>query len=252
MNTSWAVQPFAVFDLESTGVDTREDRIVTGYVATVRLTGTGREILPGTSVIINPGVPIPAEASAVHGITDDVAQAKGRDPRDSLHSIAESLYRALIAHIPVVTFNGAYDVTLLHNELIRHGLPTLGERLGRSRDAGFGPVIDAHVLDKHVEQYRPGSRKLMDTCRAYGIDLDETQAHAADFDAVAAGRLAVRIARKYPVIGAMGLRDLHLKQKDWHARQKLSLQQYLNRTKDPAIRCDPCWPICTDPTHASS
>jgi DNA polymerase-3 subunit epsilon len=247
--THWYLEPFSVFDLESTGVDTRADRIVTGYVSTVRLADGRREVTPGANVLVNPGIPIPPAASFVHGVTDKMVQERGCDPRDGLHSLAEALYRSLLAHIPVVGFNVAYDFSLLHWELIRHDLPTIGERLGRSRDAGFGPIIDAYVLDKQVDPYRKGPRTLGATCLHYGIDLQG--AHAADADALASARVAVKIAKQYPLIGQMATRPLHVKQKGWRALQASGLEAYFRKTRPDAF-VDRCWPICVDLTHPTT
>mgnify|MGYP001599517541 CR=1 FL=1 len=247
--THWYLEPVTPFDLESTGVDTREARIVTGYVSTVRLADGRREIVPGAQVLVNPGIPIPPGASAVHGITDEIAREKGCDPQDGLHSIAEALARSLLAHIPVVGFNVVYDFSLLHWELIRHDLPTIGERLGRSRDAWFGPVIDAHVLDKQIDPYRKGARNLGATCQHYGIDLRD--AHTADADALASTRLAVRIGRTYATIGEMAPRPLHMKQKGWRSSQAAGLETHFRKTR-PTAFVDRCWPICTDLTHPTT
>jgi DNA polymerase-3 subunit epsilon len=63
-------RPLAVFDIESTGTDVQQDRIV--ELAIVKLLpGGARET---KTWLVNPGIPIPAEVTAIHGITDaDVA-----------------------------------------------------------------------------------------------------------------------------------------------------------------------------------
>src|ERR1700712_2534042 len=60
-------RPLAVIDLETTGIDTKIDRIVEVSVL---------KLVPGVQPDhrtrrVNPGVPIPPESTAVHGITDD-------------------------------------------------------------------------------------------------------------------------------------------------------------------------------------
>ena len=60
-------RPLAVIDVQSTGLDTRTARIVRMSVLKVSPDGDRRS----RSVLVNPGVPIPPGASAVHGITDD-------------------------------------------------------------------------------------------------------------------------------------------------------------------------------------
>lgn len=63
-------RPLIVFDFESTGVDTNKDRIVQIAGVKVNTDGT-RET---KNVLINPEIPIPVEASEVHGITDDMVK----------------------------------------------------------------------------------------------------------------------------------------------------------------------------------
>lgn len=244
--TGWHTNPMTVFDLESTGIDQREARIVTGYVATVGSRAQRRRIMPGAQVLINPGVPIPKEASFVHGVYDHVAQEKGVDPVDGLHAIAEALYRSLVAGIPIVGFNLKYDFTLLYYECLRHGVPTVAERMGRPPSANVGPIIDAHVLDKHVDSYRKGARNLGATAAHYGVPMG--QAHTADADALASARIAVVIAERNPDVAAYPAADLHKLQKLWRADQAASLQRHFRKTR-PDAYVDPCWPQCSDPDH---
>lgn len=247
---NWHAGPLCALDTESTGVDIREARIVTGYVATVLGRADGRAIVPGAHVLINPGVPIPPGATEVHGITDEMAQAKGWPPREGVDSLAEAVARSLLARIPVVGANLAYDLGLLRHECIRNDLPTVAERLGLARDAMVGPIIDAHVLDKFVDPYRKGSRKLDATAAHYGITLDN--AHTADADAMAAVRVAVAIAERNPEIADMDLPQLHRGQKAWRADQMAGLQRYFREKKGQLDAwCDPCFPFCVDPTHPS-
>lgn len=249
---SWIHDPLTVFDLESTGLSRRNDRIVTGYVATIAPVGADgrRDVVPGAQVLINPGIDIPAEASDVHGVTTEVAKAKGCDPRDGVEAIAYALELSLKAGIPVLGYNLAYDCTLLHWELIRHDLPTIGERLGLSRDAAYGPIVDAYVLDKHVDPYRSGSRKLGLTAKHYGVVLDS--AHTADADALAASKIVYAIIQRHHGIRDADLRTLHGWQKGWRAYQMQDPQHGLQahkRKTNPEAWCDPCWPLCVDLTH---
>lgn len=253
--TDWHLGPLTVLDFESTGIDTRRDRIVTGYTATMLGRTDGRTLTVGAHYLVNPGVPIPPGATAVHGVTDEMAQARGVEPAGAVNAFAEEVARSLLARIPVVGFNLAYDFGLLYHECLRNDLPTVGERIGLSRDAMVGPVIDAHVLDKFVDPYRSGSRKLDDSkgpgvATHYGVPLDA--AHTADADAIASVRVAVVIADRHPQIAQMSLPQLHRAQKGWRAEQMASLQRYF-RTKGGRADawCDPCFPFCVDPAHPS-
>ena len=60
-------RPIVFFDLETTGVDTARDRIV--EISMIKVMPDGEEITRTRR--LNPGMHIPAEATAVHGITDD-------------------------------------------------------------------------------------------------------------------------------------------------------------------------------------
>jgi DNA polymerase-3 subunit epsilon len=65
-------RPLAFIDVETTGLDPQRDRIV--EVAILKFFPEGRHKY--CSSLLNPAIPIPAEASAIHGITDaDVAAA---------------------------------------------------------------------------------------------------------------------------------------------------------------------------------
>jgi DNA polymerase-3 subunit epsilon len=253
--TGWHLGPLTAFDTESTGINVRAARIVTGYVATILGRTDGRRSIVGANVLIDPLIEIPEGATDVHGITTEYAKEHGCDPADGVNSIAEALAQSLKARIPVVGFNLAYDFGLLYHECLRWDLPTVGERLGLSKASMVGPVIDAHVLDKHVDPWRKGSRKLDNSkgpgvAAYYGVPLDD--AHTADADAVASVRVAVVIAEKYPEIGRMSLVDLHRAQKGWRAEQMASLQHYFRTKKDQADAwCDPCFPFCVEPTHPS-
>ena len=61
-------RPLVVFDVETTGLSPRKDRII--ELAAVRVNVDGSE--ETKSWLLNPTVPIPPETSAIHGITDDI------------------------------------------------------------------------------------------------------------------------------------------------------------------------------------
>ena len=63
-------RPLVVFDIESTGVNARQDRII--ELAAIRVDPDGTET--EKCWLLNPGVPIPAETTEIHGITDDIVK----------------------------------------------------------------------------------------------------------------------------------------------------------------------------------
>ena len=63
-------RPLVVFDIESTGVNARADRII--ELAAIRVEPDGTET--EKCWLLNPGVPIPKETTEIHGITDDIVR----------------------------------------------------------------------------------------------------------------------------------------------------------------------------------
>ncbi|MBX6386661.1 MAG: 3'-5' exonuclease [Microbispora sp.] len=230
---AWYRQAMLAWDTESTGVDTETARIVTVALAWIR---------PGEPVtskhhLINPGVEIPAAATAVHGITTEQARAEGRPPAEVLEEVAADLVDALRDGWPLVGMNVCYDFTLLDRELRRHGLPTLEERLG----GPVAPCVDAYVLDRHVRPRVRGKRTLTALCEAWGVRIDG--AHDANFDALAAARVAWMIAHRTPVIGSMGLAELHELQVRARAEQQAELRAYFDRVGKQHDGCPGDWPL---------
>ncbi|TWE16480.1 exonuclease domain-containing protein [Kitasatospora atroaurantiaca] len=231
---SWWKESLVGFDLETTGTDPAESRIVTA--ALVDTLGGRAERVAGW--LLDPGVPIPAEASAIHGITDDQVRGKGRPAAEAVEEIAAALCERLLAGRPVVAFNAPFDLSLLDAELRRYGHPGLAERLGGT----VGPVVDALVIDRSVDKYRKGSRTLQHVCAVYGVELED--AHEAGSDALAAVRVAVALGERYPAqVGELTPVSLHERQIDWYRAWAEELQAWLRRGKDAEAVVDPRWPL---------
>lgn len=221
----WAAR-LAVFDLETTGVRTDSDRIVTAFVGEINLAG---ELVHGRHWLVNPGIPIPEAASRIHGVTDEKAQAEGAPPAAAVAEIAGLLGRLFAGGVPVVAFNGAFDFTLLDRECRRYGIAALEPNL----------VIDPLIIDKHVDRYRRGKRTLEATCTHYGVELAGW--HEAAADATAAGRLAQAIARAKEEV-RIPAHDLFAQQQQWAKEQAESFAQYM-RTKKPEFVAESGWPV---------
>jgi DNA polymerase-3 subunit epsilon len=224
--STWHAGPFLAFDTETTGTDCHRDRIVTA--TTVRIDGPNLDV---SSWLIDPGVEIPAEASAVHGITTEQVRNYGRPPVECVQEIVEVLTGAIGQGVPVLAFNAAYDLTILDREARRTGAPSITPTR----------VLDPFVIDKAVDRYRKGKRTLSAQCAHYGVRHDG--AHDATSDALAAARVMWMIARAYPQVGGLDLDELHAAQQQWAAQQAASFRQYLisqGRTDDLP---DGQWPI---------
>ncbi|MFD3607899.1 3'-5' exonuclease [Streptomyces atroolivaceus] len=231
---SWVSGPLTAFDLETTGTDVETDRIVTAAV--VRLEADG-SVSEERTWLLNPGVAIPEQASAIHGISTERAREHGVPAASAVEEIARTVADGLRAGVPLVVMNARYDLSLLDRECRRYAVESVSERLGDVPS----PVIDPLVIDKHVDKYRKGKRALHALCAHYGVSLDD--AHDARADAVAAARVVRRMGEKHEPVGVMPLRDLHGLQTRAAAEQSLSLQAYLRRTADPAAVVEPAWPL---------
>lgn len=106
-------KPTIYFDVESTGVSTSTDRIVELACIKYNPDGTKEE----KTILVNPEIPIPLEASSVHGITDEMVKDKPTFKQYS-QAIRDWFYGCDLAG-----FNSDnFDIPLLSAEFERAGL----------------------------------------------------------------------------------------------------------------------------------
>lgn len=233
---SWTSGPLVAFDLETTGTDIESDRIVTAAVVAVDADERPPE---ARTWLLDPGVTIPRQASAIHGISTEHARRHGVAAAPAIEEITATVAEVLNSGTPLVVMNARYDLSLLDRECRRHGIEPLAKRLPGG--SSLSPVIDPLVLDKHVDRYRKGSRNLQALCEHYGVPLND--AHNAVADAVAAARAARSMGIKHSVIGTLGPAELHDLQVRAAAEQAASLQRYLRRTSNPEATIESAWPV---------
>lgn len=101
----WHREPLIGFDLETTRTGPREARIVTGAVIEVR----AGEPVGRRERLADPGVEIPADAVAVHGIGNERAAAEGRPADQMTDAVADVLVSYGKTGVPVVAYNAAFD-----------------------------------------------------------------------------------------------------------------------------------------------
>jgi DNA polymerase III subunit epsilon len=185
---AWVDVPIALIDTETTGRDANQDRIVEIGV----VLGLRGEVTARFSKLINPGRPIPAESSAVHGIKDaDVADAP------SFADIAEDLVAFLAGAVPAA-YNAAFDRNFVLAELERAKVrPTLPPPAMRREVDWIDPLAFARELYKHED-----SRALGDMAARLGIELEH--AHRATDDAEAALKILYTFAKDPRVPRAYG------------------------------------------------
>lgn len=151
-------RPIIFFDLETTGINLTQDRIV--EISAIKVMPDGNT--DRRTRRINPGIPIPPEATAVHHITDeDVAN------EPAFSQIAKSL-----AHFfdgcDIAGFNSnRFDIPMLDEEFHRAGI---------SFDFSRARFIDVQTIFHKKEP-----RNLVAAYKFYcGKDLEA--AHSADAD----------------------------------------------------------------------
>lgn len=225
----WANSPIAVFDLETTGLDHRKSRIVTACAALIDSDGTiiGNDI----EWLADPGIEIPIEASNVHGITTEIARARGRELKEVVAEIVDTLRGYFDAGIPVVAYNAPYDFTILRNHAQLFGLAWPNE---------LTPIIDPLVIDKKLDRYRSGKRRLEIVAAHYGVKLDD--AHNATADAVAAGHIAQALAKKYARELPATAAELHQLQIGWSNESDLSFADFMRKSGKTDFVAQLGWP----------
>ncbi|MEU3834273.1 3'-5' exonuclease [Streptomyces microflavus] len=230
----WFEGPLAAFDTETTGVDVEQDRIVSAALVAQDTTG-GRVRV--TRWLVNPGIPVPAGATEIHGLTDDHLQRNGRWPAPVVDEIARSLAEQCATGRPLVVMNAPFDLTLLDRELKRHRASSLA---GYMADVPLR-VVDPRVLDKHLDRYRKGRRTLTDLCELYEVPLDG--AHDATADATASLELVRAICRRFSSrLERLSPAELHTLQATWHAAQARGLEAWFARSGTPEV-VDQAWPL---------
>ncbi len=138
-----------------------------------------------------------------------------------------------------MAFNASYDLTLLDVELRRHGLATLPDRLGHPVRA----VLDPLVLDRHLDRYRRGKRRLADVCAHYGVVADGL--HSADVDVEATLDVLAAMAETFPQLAAAEPDELHDRQVDAHRLWAESFNAWRRGQGLPGPGAETSWPCRT-------
>lgn len=232
--SAWHRGTLVGFDLETTGVDTTTDRVVSAAV--VHVAPSGR-VLRSREWLVDPGVRIPPAATAVHGISTEWARAAGRPAGTAVAEIMGELAAAWLSGLPVVIFNAPYDLTLLDAEAVRSGLPRLADQPWWAS----AWVIDPLVIDRGVDPYRRGKRTLVAAAEHYAVA--EWDVHSAAGDAIAAVAVARAIAAHVKVVNRADAQTLHRAQIGWHSSWSVELQAHLRSRGNSQAIVDWAWPL---------
>lgn len=167
-------RPIIFFDLETTGVDPSKDRIV--EISMIKIMPDGSEV--SKTRRLNPQMPIPAEATAVHGIKDE-------DVKDAptFAQIAKSL-EEFMSGCDFGGFNSnRFDLPVLVEEFLRAGMDV---------DFKHRKFIDVQNIFHKMEQ-----RTLVAAYKFY-CDKDLEDAHSAEADTRATYEVLQAQLERYP------------------------------------------------------
>jgi DNA polymerase III subunit epsilon len=229
---NWAAGELLGFDFETTGVDRFNDVPVSYALVTV----VGGEVVSTAAGLVDPGREIPAGATRVHGISTERARDEGMPLPEAIEMVAGTVLDASRRGVPLVGMKLDYDLTILDTQSARAGGPGLLVR------GWAGPVLDAVVLDRHLDRYRKGRRTLGALCEFYGVDIEH--AHDAAADAIASIKVLLALTARYKEIREADPASLHAHQVDWHREWAESFDEY--RTKkgmEPIDPRDHLWPV---------
>ncbi len=166
--------PIVFFDLETTGTDIINDRIV--EIAYHKVYPNGRE--ETKTIRINPGIPIPPGATAIHGISDaDVAECP------TFKELAKEIARD-IEGCDLGGYNSnRFDVPLLAEELLRAGVDI---------DLMKRKMVDVQVIFHKMEQ------RTLSAAYKFYCNKELTDAHSAEADTIATYEVLQAQLDRYP------------------------------------------------------
>src|SRR5579863_4000918 len=152
-----------VLDTETTGLDPLDGHrlVEIGCIELINGIPSGQTF----HIYFNPERSVPAEAFAVHGLSEDFLKDK-----PFFAETADDLV-AFLGDAPLVIHNAAFDLAFLNAEL---------ERAGRSRIARER-LVDTLIIARR--KHPGGSNRLDDLCLRYGIDNSRRTKHGALLDA---------------------------------------------------------------------
>ncbi len=167
-------KPICFFDLETTGTNIAVDRIV--EIAILKVYQNGNK--ESKSWLVNPGVPIPDEASAIHGITDEKVQGE-----PTFKELSHEIFQ-IIRGCDLAGFNSnRFDIPLLAEELLRAGVDF---------DMKNAVAVDVQTIFHKME------KRTLEAAYKFYCDKDLTNAHSAVADTLATYEVLLSQLERYP------------------------------------------------------
>ncbi|HIX86499.1 MAG TPA: 3'-5' exonuclease [Candidatus Parabacteroides intestinigallinarum] len=168
--------PLLFFDLETTGINIVKDRII--EISYVKVSPNGKE--ESRTFRVNPGMPIPPESTAIHGITDE-------DVKDcpTFKEIAKTLAKQ-IEGCDLAGYNSnRFDIPMLAEEFLRAGVDI---------DLNRRKFIDVQTIFHKMEQ------RTLSAAYKFYCDKDLENAHTAEADTRATYEVLQAQLDRYPAL----------------------------------------------------
>jgi DNA polymerase III epsilon subunit family exonuclease len=172
----WERRSYCSIDVETTGLDSRKDRVLEIGIQLFRFDAEGALLREDSwSTLINPAMSIPASSTDIHGITDlEVSQAP------YFSQIIETL-NPLLASRVAVAHNASFDTGFIDAEYARLGL-----------GSPFYEVADSLLL---LRQANPNLFSYSLDKAAFALGIERGRSHRALDDAITCMMLFVHAAR---------------------------------------------------------
>jgi DNA polymerase III alpha subunit (gram-positive type) len=200
---SWRSTPMVKIDFETTGLPPIGRAVEVGFARF-----EDGKCVESYGSLINPGCPIPAEATAIHGITDEDV----KDAPTVEQVFEEQRVRTMLHDAQPGAYNASFDrLYVPMTATIEHSWPWL----------------DTMVIARHVDRYVSGKNKhkLVPTCERHGVALP--RAHRAEDDAKASGELFHVLIEKLPWVAGMMLGELLHWMREEQNREWLRFNKWL-------------------------
>lgn len=161
------MQEFLVCDLETTGIEPRQDKIIEIGLVKVEK----GKVKKTFSRMVNPGIPLPAKIKRLTGLKDHILKKKPH-----LEDVTTEI-RSFIEDLPLIGHNVYFDAAFLEYHL---GLE-------------FSNSLDTLELARIIYPNAPGYR-LVDLCNH--LNIEHTSTHRALSDALATAQLALALMKR--------------------------------------------------------
>lgn len=175
--------PLCFFDLETTGINITNDRII--EIAVIKMMPNG-EVLRKSNVV-NPGITISPESTAIHGISNEDVQGKPSF-KDVAKEYAKFLEGADLSGFAILKF----DIPMLVEEFLRAGVEF---------DYSRKKIIDAQKIFHLME------KRTLSAAYKFYLNKDLEDSHSAEADTQASMEVLLAQVDKYidqPVTDALG------------------------------------------------